>query len=404
MLFTENAGGRPSEARIAVLSLATGKVRPLILGGTSPRYSRTGHVLFARGGRLYAVDFDSRLGEASGPERPLSARVITESFGTAQYAVGGNGVLAYIAGDPVSADHELVWVDRSGSARAVLHNTAGFRDPRLSPDGTRLALTIPEGPNWDVWILDLARGTLSRVTSHPGEDFSPVWSPDGQELVIGSEIGEDTGEGGPVMAWIRGSGERPEQLVASPGSGNWEFPTSWSPDGDWIAYVRIRNRSGDIFLFPTDRSREPVPFLETPNTNEFGARFSPDAKWIAYVSDETGERQVYVRSFPKPGRANLISTNGGVEPVWSKDGRELFYRNGDALIVVALGRGSELAPAVPRTLFRGRYEMSLWGGESANYDVSPDGQRFLMIRRKTPPTAQVVQVVLNWPAVLLEAR
>ena len=401
VVFTENAGGNSRDARVAIASMESGERRPLVNGGTSPRYSMTGHLLFTRGSTLHAVPFDSTPGEVTGPEQELLAGVMSEPNGAAHYSVGGAGVLAYVAGEAATAEQELVWIGRDGEVEATLHEGRAYMSPRLSPDGTRLAVTITEATNLDVWILDLARGPLSRVTSHPGEDFGPVWSPDGSILAFASEIGEDHGESGPGLAWLRESGERPEQLLRTPGKGRHDFPTSWSPDGRWLAFVAQRPDGTDyLALLPAAEPHEPVPLLETPAV-EHSPRFSPDGRWIAYVSDETGREEVYVLPFEQPGRSVQISTDGGREPVWSKDGQELFYWSGDDFMAAKLGADPDLTADRPHLLFTGRFEKSKLGFQGANYDVSSDGRQFLMVRRKGPTSASVIEIVLNWPAVLL---
>jgi len=192
----------------------------------------------------------------------------------------------------------------------------------------------------------------------------------------------------------------PELLIKSPDWGDWQFPTAWSPDGRWLAYNAVFGGvQNDIWLLPMDEAKKPTPLLQSP-ANETAAMFSPDGRWIAYVSDVSGRKEVYVQAFPEPGERIPISTRGGIEPVWSRDGRELFYREGDRLMVVNLGAGSELAPRAPEVLFEGRFRKTLWGSEAANYDVSPDGSRFVMVREKNPVRPTVIHIVLNWPDAL----
>ncbi len=401
VLFADNAGERPDDARIAIVSIHSGEIRTLVNGGTSPRYSPTGHVLFARGGGLYAVGFDVRRAATAGPERKLLDGVATESWGAAHFTVAANGTLAYVAGDAVSSEHELVWVDRHGAVTETLLDGRTFFDPRLSPDGTRVAFSSPEGANYDIWILDLRRRLLTaRLTTHPGEDLQPVWSPDGRAVAFASEIGQDQGEQGPGLAWVTGPGERPERLLRTPEVGHLEFPSSWSPDGQWLAFVASRPGTGaDILLLPTSAPHEPRALIETP-AGERAAMFSPDGRWIAYVSDLSGQDEVYVTPFLGPGESTRISTAGGVEPVWARNGQELFYREGDRLMVVRAGAGSWASPGTPEALFEARFAKTQWGAGSANYDVSPDGRRFLMVRRKHPVAPTFIHVVLNWPEAL----
>lgn len=156
--------------------------------------------------------------------------------------------------------------------------------------------------------------------------------------------------------------------------------------------------SRDIFLLPTAGTREPTAFLETP-ADEAAAAFSPGGRWIAYVSNETGREEVYVRPFPGPGAPATISTDGGVEPRWARNGRELFYRSGNRMMAVRIGDGSGFVASAPTPLFEGRFEMKGYGGSLANYDVSSDG-RFVMVRRKNPVTPTVIHIVFNWPRAL----
>jgi Tol biopolymer transport system component len=343
------------------------------------------------------VPFDPQGLEVTGREQKLIDGVMSASNGTAQFTISTNDTLAYVAGGLTPDDYELVWVDREGGMKTIADVGPMFSGPRLSPDGTQLALSIEDGANLDIWLLDLMRlPALTRVTSHPGEDFSPVWDPIGGRLAFASEIGEDTGELGPGLAWIEGSSEDPQQLLQTPEMGDWDFPTSWSPDGQWLAFLAIRGgASGDIYLLPVDGEREPVAFLTTPAT-ELAGMFSPNGQWIAYVSDESGRYEVYMRPFPGPGSRIQVSTNGGIEPNWSRDGRELFYREGNRMMSVSLREGSAIDLSAPEALFEGRFEYNLAGARTSNYDVSLDGSRFVMVRRKNPVTPTVIQVVFNW--------
>lgn len=285
----------------------------------------------------------------------------SRSFGASNYAVGGGGVLAYVGGEAVVAAFELVWVDRDGVEDGVLHEGRRYADPRLSPDGERVAVTVTQGANLDVWLLDLRRGTFQPLTNHPGEDFDPVWRPDGLALALASEIGEDRGEEGPALAWIPELGGPTEQLLFTPDRGSWDLPSSWSPDAESLVVVTRRaGRSADVELFTLSGDRELEPLVASP-ANEAGARISPDGVWLAYVSDESGRNEIWIRPFRGPGTGVPVSAGGGVEPVWSRDSRELFYRSGLDMMVVGLPPGPELAPSRPRRLFTGRFERNLFG-------------------------------------------
>jgi serine/threonine-protein kinase len=400
VLFGDHTLGRLDEARVAVLSLQSGATKSLFGGGTSPRFSRDGYVVFARAGSLFAVPFDAERGELRGHERKLVDGVVSGLNGSAQFAVAVGGTLAYIAGSSAPPQYELVFVDSSGSAQSLLDDGRWFGAPRVSPDGRSLAVNVVDGSNVDVWLLDLSRRSLSRVTTDPGEDFGPVWSPDGKQLGFSSEMGENALQG-PGLARIDLGGGRPELLLRQTGAGNWSFPASWSPDGRWIAFVSTQaGGERSIRMLPMRDGQAPSGAVATP-ADETAAAFSPDGRWLAYVSDESGRQEVYVQPFPGPGSRTTISSNGGREPVWSRDGRKLFYREGDRLMAVPIGAGPTLAAGAPQLLFEGRFEQASDAANSAaNYDVMPDG-RFVMVRRKNPVAPTVIDIVLDWPTALL---
>ncbi len=401
VVFVERIGAAADQFRVSLLKRADRTVRTLVTGATSPRYSNSGELLFVRDRALFAVTLDVRRSQVAGSESKVLDGIMVETSGAAHFAVSSNGTLAYIAGAPVSDQDELVWVDRDGRATTLLDNGREFSFPRLSPDGSRVAVATPTGSNEDVWIFHLRRRTFDRVTTHPGEDFEPVWSPDGAQLAIASEIGEATGDKGPAVAWTTGHDFRIQALTYTPEGGSFEFPTSWSSDGKWIAYTSDKSgRASDIELLPTSGSRTPKPLISTAAA-EMAAMFSPDGRYVAYVSDETGREQVYVQPFPELGPRVQVSTSGGVEPVWNRNGGELFYREGDRLMSVRLAKAVALDPAAPVALFEGHYENVPYGGRCANYDVTPDGRRFLMVRRKNLPRPTEIHIVFNWPAVLL---
>jgi serine/threonine-protein kinase len=396
VLFTDVVGRGPDESGLRLLTLADRNIRTFLNGGTYARYS-AGHVFFARAGALYALPFDADRLEPIGPETKVIDDVVVEPNGAGQYAVSPNGTLAYVAGRPVTREFELVWVNREGrTVETVKNDGREYSFPRLSPDSKQLAVTIPIGSNYDVWILYLESGNDNKVTDGIGEDFEPVWHPDGSRLAISSEHSDDDG---PALAWMGIADRKPEFLLRTPGIGNWEFPTSWSPDGKWLAFTR--NRSGaksDVELMPTSGAPVPIPFAAEA-ASESGAMFNPKAPLVAYVSDKSGNDEVYVRPFPGQGPDVPASTGGGTEPVWSRDGRELFYRQGNSLWSARLTPAGTFERAV--MLFETSFEPAPYGGRSANYDVSLDGQRFLIVRRKPLPKPATIQIVLDWPRALI---
>ena len=374
--------GSSETSRIAVLSLETGEHRGLVEGASFARYSPTGHVVYAREGKLEAAPFDLERLEFTGLPTPLFLEVRTlDTFGTAHFSVSRDGSLAYIppSGPP---ERTLLWVDRNGWTRPLTDSRRAYGYPRLSPDGKRLAVTIDDD-GAHIWVYDLERDALTRLSGPDG--YVPIWTPDGEWVTFHS--GMETSE----IVWqaADGSGvaERLTSLTTIFGE-----PNSWSPNGKLLAFTDSDPR--DIWLLSLEGERKARPFLQTP-ANEAGGVFSPDGRWIVYNSDESGQLEVYVQPFPGPGGKWQVSTEGGDEAVWARTGREIFYRSGDKMMGVDVETEPSFRLSKPKMLFEGRYEGFGWYGY-ANYDVSPDGQRFLMIRSEEESAPTRIHVVLNW--------
>ena len=386
------------ESQIVTQSLETGERRILIEGGTDARYVPTGHVVYALAGTLLAVPFDlERLEVTSGPVPAVEgvARAFAESTGAAHAGFSDSGSLVYAPEtsffQPAAALRELVWVDREGNASPLTNTLGDWETPRFSPDGQRLAVRMGD-PDQDVWILELSRGALQRLTFEGG--YRPLWSPDGETVFLGSlRTGSSTMFSKPAD----GSGPA-EQLTTFD-----NIPASITSDGKTLVFRQGSDlgtgSSGlDIGMMRLEEEGDPEMLLET-SFNEHTPKLSPDDRWLAYVSDESGRDEIYVTQFPRVGKWQ-ISTEGGKEPMWSRDGRELFYRNGEKMMAVAISTGSELSPGRPTLLFEGPYDLKQGSG-ATNYDVAEDG-RFVMIRtpdspaQETSSPEQQIHVVLNW--------
>jgi serine/threonine-protein kinase len=295
-------------------------------------------------------------------------------------------LLAYLPAAPRRFDRRLVWVDPSGNVDPLPLPPRGYTDPMLSPDGHYLAFTTL-GAIEAIWIYDLTRRTLAALTSTSvGSSQSATWSPDGTRIVY---RGSRTGFRNLYVKAVDGGGEE-ERLTTSE---NLQTPTSWSVDGKFVAFMDTSTGTGpDLVVLQMDR-REPQVFLKTGSV-ESGARFAPDGHSLAYWSDESGKGEVYVRTFPGPGGKLQVSIDGGYEPVWSRDGQELYYRRLDTMLAVRISNKPRLAAGLPRVLFEGRYMRTDTGG--AGYDVAADG-RFLMVQPVEPdvPAAQI-NLVVNW--------
>lgn len=381
LLFTASQGYL--QPKIAVYSVKTRQHR-ILLDGLKPRFVRPGHIVFSRvGGSLWAVPFDPDRLELMGPAVPLVEGVRSEYGVWPYFTIGSDGTLVYVPGSPLK---QLVWVDRKGSVQPLGFPARPYESPRLSPDAKRVATTVRE-ENHDVWIYDLDRGTATRVTNAPGEDETPVWIPTGNGLVF---AGDRPGASTLLATTLLGSSAE-EALLGT--AGGHRHADSISADGRLLAFTEISRGTGaDIWIMPIREDHKPQPFLQTP-FNEWGTKFSPDGRWITYVSDESGRNEVYVQPYPGRDAKWQISTEGGAEPVWSRNGRELFYRNVTRMMVAEIATQPTFSGSKPSVLFEGRYENLSW---EPNYDISPDGQRFLMLKSLDNASPNQINVVLNW--------
>ena len=279
-----------------------------------------------------------------------------------------------VAGRTGVIEGTLVWVDREGRATPVTEDRGRWVYPRVAPDGTRVAVTEEE-PNGreHVWILDTERGTRTRLTVDESRDLIPVWAPDGTRVAFRSERG-----GGGNLYWKQADGSSEAEPLLT--SDVLKSPTAWSPDGQVLLFYEVGGPR-DIFTLPLDGDRTPSPWRVT-TFDEHGATFSPDGRWIVYASDESGRDEVYVQPYPGPGERTTVSTTGGDEPVWSGDGREIFYRSGDQMMVVDVETQPTFTAGRPTVLFEGQYVPMPGNSGSRNYDVAPDG-RFVMIHPET---------------------
>jgi serine/threonine-protein kinase len=377
-----------SNARVVVGKVETGERRDLIQAGTHPRYAPSGHLVYMQAGVLMAVPFDLERLEVTGTAVTVVEGVLqsTPSW-AAQYSFSATGSLVYVPGGLQAAQCRLVWVNRSGAEQPLAAPARAYRYPRLSPDGRRVAVGITE-PEPQVWLYDLSRETLTRLTFEGNWNLNPVWTPDGKRIAFQSNK-----EGTINIFWqlADGSGGLERLITGEHAQG----ASSWSPDGQLLAFVEITPTTGyDLWVLRLS-DRKAQPFLRTPFT-ESAPRFSPDGRWLAYVSDESGRYEVYVQPYPGPGGKWLISVEGGTEPEWNRNGRELFYRSGDKMMAVEITTQPGFSAGKPRVLFEGKYLPTPI--TFANYDVSPDGQRFLMLKASDQAAAAPTQinVVLNW--------
>ncbi|HUE85718.1 MAG TPA: protein kinase [Vicinamibacterales bacterium] len=390
IVFTIGLKGAPSfdDADVAVHSVARGQTRRL-LKGTFARYVNTGHVVFLREGSLMAAPVDRSFARVGPPFVAVEGVGARPFSGTGWYAVAHSGTVVY-ASALGSTDRSLVWVDRAGRATPAIPYHKAYATPRLSPDGSRVALTIyaPDGTP-DLWIYELERGSMTRLTSE-GLNTGASWSPDGKLIAFTSRRAEDLF----FVPWVMTPDGGEAQRVRVGDSPTWV--TSWAPDGQRLAISQLRPESGlDILIAHLDGTVEPEPFLQTRFTEGSGM-FSPDGRWLAYMSDESGRLEIYLRDVRQRERRWAVSVDGGTEPVWSRSGTELYFRRGAHLMAVSIDRGPADEPRVgpPVHLFEGTYEQDASSGY-ANFDAG-DQRPFLMLQNAGGMRTHRMTVVLNW--------
>lgn len=418
VIFTVTHDSIPNWDRteIVALRLATGARTRLIESGADGRYLTSGHLLYVRHGTLMAAPFDARRLEVTGGSIGMVAGVMQAAnmgytgfdSGAGQFSVSDSGSLAYVAGGPMrDREFSLVWVDRgSGKVTPLSAPPRYYLGPRLSPDGQRVAVAIFSGDvtKRNVWIHDIGRGTLSPLTT-AGDSGMPVWTSDGARVVFPSG-GAFSGN----VFWMSADATaKPERLTTSEFG---QLPSSISRDGNTLAFVQGNVVGRDVWVMGLDGKRAPKPVLESPFFEGF-PDFSPDGRWLAYTSTESGRPEVWVQPFPGPGARQQVSRDGGQSPVWRKDSRELFYHSVHgapppesepvrmmAVPVTTTGPGVTFGPAI--ALFEGPY-FPTW--PIRGYDVTRDGQRFLMVQmdRRRPLTAvREIVLVQNWTRELTE--
>jgi eukaryotic-like serine/threonine-protein kinase len=366
--------------------------------GMNARYLPTGHIVYALENNLFAVPFDPDKLTVTGGHVPVIKGIYRAT--AAQYAVSDSGTLIYIPdpGDAFTPGRTLVWVDRRGREEPIAAIPNFYSNPNISPDGTRVAVTIGMREDADIWVWDLVRETLERLTLDRNEDLSPHWTPDGRRIVFFSYR-----DGIPRVAWkaADGTGEieiiGAEQQIPNLAS----YPESWSSDGKTLVLHQTFSGAGsDIGMLSMEGDHKWKPLLQERYA-ELQPKISPDGRWMAYTSDETGRYEIYVRSFPEVEKGRWqVTTSGGESPLWSPNGRELFFRNGDSVMAVSVETEPAFKPGKPEILFRGSYGSSA-GRRLNQWDISPEGKRFLMIKQpgSTPSVGgepRKIHIVLNW--------
>jgi serine/threonine protein kinase len=373
-------------------------------GGTSKRLanadaaavvSPSGFLLFARQTTLFARAFDFKRQELSGNPFPVAEHVAFGALTNAPGFSAASGIVAYRTGS-ASLARQLTWLDRSGKSIGTIGapDTANLTDVELSPDGKRVAVYRTVNGNPDVWLIDTVRGVPTRFTFDAALDNFPVWSPDGSRIAFQSNR-----KGFQNLYWKLSSGAGTDDLLLE--SDQNKAPTDWSSDGRFLLFRSTDAQTGfDLWVLPVSGDKKPFPFLKS-SFEEREGQFSPDGKWIAYQSNESGRSEIYVQPFPGPGGKFQISANGGAQPRWNKNGKEIFYVSLDSKMMAAPVKlspdGQSLETGTPAALFPVRIAGGpLSGIFRQQYAVSSDGQRFLVNLAADEGAASPITLIYNW--------
>jgi serine/threonine protein kinase len=396
VLFTIGTLDKPDDyesANIEAVILATGERRLILKGASMARYVPSGHLIFAREGILYAVEFEvDRLTVRGQPVAVLTGVAGDRTTGAVHFSVADDGTLAYVPGSATAATRTLVWVDKDGNQTPVNIPRGQLNDLQISPDGSRVALLQGSSGSGDVWIYEFARSTFTRLT-FTATNATPVWSADGKNIYYVSITQVGAGDQTTIFRKPADGSHEAETILTMNGR---QYLKAILRDGETaLLDSELQTTTGSIVKITLKPDAQATPVVSTPQFNHYGAAVSSDGRWLAYQSNESGRPEIYVRDFAETGGRWQISTGGGQEPHWSPDGRELYYRNNGSLLVVPIETRTGFQAGTPKNLFGEIYDLRSNSGET--YDVDPRGGRFLLIR---PPKEEVssaqVKVVLNW--------
>jgi Tol biopolymer transport system component len=389
---------QPENSAIYVGTLESKNTTRLLQAHSSVTYAPPGYLLFVRENTLMAQGFDADTIELKGDAFLVAEHTVRNPItGRAMFSVSETGVLVLRPGD--INNNQLIWLDRTGKQLGALTPTGSYNAPALSPDEKKVAVAradVQTGGAPDIWLIDLERGTQIRLTTDPSSDGYPSWSPSGDRVIFLS-----IRNGATSIYQKPSNGTSPEEPLVS--SAELKYSPQWSPDGQFIIYSQLNPKTNsDLYLLSLGGGKQPTPLLQTTFI-EAQARFSPNGRWIAYISNETGQFQVYVESFPTTGAKLAISIGGGSQPQWRSDGKELYYYTPDRklMAVEVNGDGPTFKVGEARPLFEVRVfaiDQSFPG--NGYYTVTHDGKRFLVSSLPEAPERQQINVVLNWTADL----
>jgi Tol biopolymer transport system component len=396
VLFTrllDRRGPSWTGAELVMCDLEDGQQK-VVLPGEDGRYVSTGHIVFAVDTTLFAVPFDAAAGRVTGGRVAVVEGVRREVWvagntSTANYDFSRNGMLVYVHGlaerIPVIA-RDLVLVDLEGVVRPITDERRDYWRPRLSPDGSRVAVEVFDGNNRHIWVVNMTTGVATQVTFSGEDNGFPVWTPDGKAIVYTATV--DGTEGLYLKSLNAGDAES----LAVTGE---TVPTDISRENTLVFSRGDQTAERAIWTLSL-ANRKPLEILATP-AQEHHAMFSPDGHWLAYASNASGQHEIYVRPYPiVQGTERRVSEGGGLGPVWAPDGSALYYRGGTSLMVAPTPLGAGFVPGRPRALFS--TERFRFSGNASAFDIHPDGKRFVMVTLGDPPPPRPdqINVVLNW--------
>jgi Tol biopolymer transport system component len=391
VVFTSHTSaiGGYDAAAIEAVSLAGGRRKTLLKGGTFGRYlpasKGSGHLIYVNRGTLFAVPFDPATLEVRGAAVPILEQVAYSSnSGAAKLDASQSGTLLYENGESSASLVKLQWLEEGGKTRPLLAKPGNYGRPSISPDGRRIALEVVDGSNQDIWVQDLERDTITRLTFDGKGYAGPMWTPDGRSIVFQDPEG---------LSWVRADGGgKPQPLLRTKGT---PFPYSFTPDGKRLAYMETAG-SYDLWTVPVEggstalRAGKPEVLLQTSFDERYPV-LSPDGRWLAYASNESGAYEIYVRAFPEAtsgGGKWQISSGGGAYPMWSRSGRQLFFENLDNRVMVTAYtvQGNSFVAEKPRSW--SERQLANRVNTSRNLDLAPDGKRFAVILPAEEPGSQ----------------
>ncbi len=396
LLFSVWTGPGPDEQNIVRQSLVDGERSVLVTGVSAPSFLSPGHLLYGRLDALYAVPWEptqTRLENAVPITLSVSAR--EDGEGVPAMAVSTNGTLVHVPGSPGHRSHRVAWVDRSGKVEPLALKERDFQSVVLSPDGRQAIVQIEEGTG-GLWICDLARATLTPFATSGGSSQAPVWTPDGKRVIY-----RGTRAGFRNLFWKAADGTGKEERLTEKADVV-QTPTSVSPDGRWLVFDENTTAGGEIWRMALERTGSVEAEAPMILADGRDGQISPDGKWMAYISLVTGRDEIFVQPFPGPGPRKPISTDGGKSPLWSPDGKELFFVTPEQLLVVDITTTPDFSASAPRILHEGRFRDTVNG--NTPFSMTADGQRFLRVQQVQPDRAVThIDLVPNWRAELERA-